>query len=127
LYSFTSEEKEIALLLNEGETSDNISSKLGISGEDCERKMNMVREKIVGMSASDMVFDAVAKEYILTSREVEVLRYLRTNTGNGQIGAELFISEDTVKSHVRNLFRKLTLERRTEVANWLEKYAVRTL
>jgi DNA-binding CsgD family transcriptional regulator len=43
----------------------------------------------------------------LTSREREVLEFLRTGATNAQIAAGLGVSEGTVKSHVRQLFRKL--------------------
>jgi two-component system nitrate/nitrite response regulator NarL len=43
----------------------------------------------------------------LTKREVEVLTGMSNGRSNSQIGAELFLSEDTVKTHARRLFRKL--------------------
>lgn len=43
----------------------------------------------------------------LTKRELEVLSGMSHGRSNAQIGAELFLSEDTVKTHARRLFRKL--------------------
>lgn len=43
----------------------------------------------------------------LTKREVEVLDGMSHGRSNAQIGADLFLSEDTVKTHARRLFRKL--------------------
>lgn len=43
----------------------------------------------------------------LTSREIQVLVGIANGLDNGEIGRALFLSEDTVKSHVRRLFRKL--------------------
>lgn len=43
----------------------------------------------------------------LTNREVQVLRWMSQGYNNAQIGRELFISEDTVKTHARRLYRKL--------------------
>ena len=43
----------------------------------------------------------------LTRREVQVLVGMSNGLSNAQIGAELFLSEDTVKTHARRLFRKL--------------------
>ncbi|MCV2395506.1 response regulator transcription factor [Actinotalea sp. M2MS4P-6] len=43
----------------------------------------------------------------LTRRELEVLAGMSHGRSNAQIGAELFLSEDTVKTHARRLFRKL--------------------
>lgn len=57
----------------------------------------------------------------LTNREVEVLGFLARGRSNRDIANELFISENTVKNHVRNIFEKLELHTRTEAA----LYAVR--
>jgi DNA-binding NarL/FixJ family response regulator len=43
----------------------------------------------------------------LTERELQVLRGMADGQSNAEIGRELFVSEDTVKSHARRLFRKL--------------------
>ncbi|MDO8105663.1 response regulator transcription factor [Isoptericola sp. b441] len=43
----------------------------------------------------------------LTRRELEVLSGMSHGRSNAQIGADLFLSEDTVKTHARRLFRKL--------------------
>ncbi|GIG39039.1 response regulator transcription factor [Cellulomonas phragmiteti] len=44
---------------------------------------------------------------VLTKREIEVLVGMSHGRSNAQIGQELFLSEDTVKTHARRLFRKL--------------------
>jgi two-component system NarL family response regulator len=50
----------------------------------------------------------------LTSRELEVLALLEQGGSNKEISARLFISETTVKSHLRNIFGKLNVLSRTE-------------
>jgi two-component system NarL family response regulator len=50
----------------------------------------------------------------LTSREIDVLKLLAKGRSNKEIGADLFISEATVKSHVRSMFTKLHVISRTE-------------
>ncbi|MEP6629442.1 MAG: response regulator transcription factor, partial [Lapillicoccus sp.] len=57
----------------------------------------------------------------LTQREVEVLKLVARGLGNRDIGQQLFISENTVKNHVRNILEKLQLHTRMEAA----MYAVR--
>ena len=52
----------------------------------------------------------------LTDREVEVLGLVARGLGNREIGRELFISENTVKNHVRNILEKLQLHTRMEAA-----------
>lgn len=43
----------------------------------------------------------------LTERELQVLQGMSRGRSNGEIGEELFLSEDTVKTHARRLFKKL--------------------
>ena len=57
----------------------------------------------------------------LTERELEVLKLVAKGMNNRDIGAELFISENTVKNHVRNILEKLHLHSRMEAV----VYAVR--
>jgi DNA-binding NarL/FixJ family response regulator len=52
----------------------------------------------------------------LTDREEEILKLLATGDSNREIGARLFISEQTVKNHVANIFRKLQVNDRTKAA-----------
>jgi DNA-binding NarL/FixJ family response regulator len=57
----------------------------------------------------------------LTERELEVLRLVAQGLNNKDIAKKLFISENTVKNHVRNLLEKLQLHSRMEAV----LYAVR--
>jgi len=50
----------------------------------------------------------------LTDRELTVLRYLQSTLSNGEIAAELFLSVNTVKTHVRNIYQKLGAPRRRD-------------
>ncbi|WP_262347610.1 response regulator [Nocardioides dongxiaopingii] len=57
----------------------------------------------------------------LTERELDVLRLVAQSHSNKEIAARLFISENTVKNHVRNMLEKLQLHSRMEAV----MYAVR--
>ena len=57
----------------------------------------------------------------LTDRELQVLRLVARGKSNKEIAKDLFISENTVKNHVRNILEKLQLHSRMEAV----MYAVR--
>jgi DNA-binding NarL/FixJ family response regulator len=58
---------------------------------------------------------------VLTARELEVLRLVARGMSNREVAAALFISDNTVKNHVRNILEKLHLHSRMEAV----MYAVR--
>ncbi|MEV6908401.1 response regulator transcription factor [Amycolatopsis sp. NPDC051071] len=50
----------------------------------------------------------------LTQRELQVLRGMSQGKSNGEIGRELYLAEDTVKTHARRLFSKLSVHDRAQ-------------
>ena len=54
----------------------------------------------------------------LTDRELEILRLVAQGYTNGRIARELWVTEQTVKFHLSNIYRKLGLANRTEAANY---------
>jgi DNA-binding CsgD family transcriptional regulator len=52
----------------------------------------------------------------LTHREIEVLKYLSTSKSIEQIGRTLHISKNTMKTHLRNIYRKLNVSDRNQAA-----------
>jgi DNA-binding CsgD family transcriptional regulator len=59
----------------------------------------------------------------LTARELEVARLIVDRRTNAEIAAELFLSPKTVETHVRNLFHKLNVSSRVDVARIVERAA----
>jgi DNA-binding NarL/FixJ family response regulator len=57
----------------------------------------------------------------LTERELEVLRLVAKGLNNRDVAKQLFISENTVKNHVRNILEKLQLHSRMEAVMYAVK------
>lgn len=55
------------------------------------------------------------QDHELSSRETEVLQLITEGASNGEISAKLFITENTVKFHVRNILKKTGCSNRTEL------------
>jgi DNA-binding NarL/FixJ family response regulator len=57
----------------------------------------------------------------LTKRELEIAGLVTDRMTNREIAAALFLSDKTIESHLRNLFMKLGVSSRTEVARTIER------
>jgi DNA-binding NarL/FixJ family response regulator len=62
----------------------------------------------------------------LTTRELAIVRAVAQGLPNRAIGKQLFVTEQTVKFHLTNVFRKLGLDNRTEVARWAHSHGLLT-
>jgi DNA-binding NarL/FixJ family response regulator len=71
------------------------------------KHLNAVRSPVAGTARNT-----------LSEREIEVVREIARGRTNQEIGAELFISLSTVKSHVSTIQTKLGLRNRVEIAAW---------
>ena len=83
---------------------------------DCIRRVH-AGETCVPVHLAMKLADRVSGE-TLSDREIDVLKLMALGRSNKEIGSALFISEGTVKSHVKSIFAKLNVISRTEaVAN----------
>jgi len=57
----------------------------------------------------------------LTERELQVARLVADRKTNPQIAAELFLSQKTVETHLRNIFRKVDVPSRVGLARAIER------
>ena len=85
-----------------------------LSGGVARRLLDRVRE----YGRFGGVPDSIAK--LLSAREVEVLLLLDEHLGTDEIAERLFISEHTVRSHVKNLLKKLGVSSRREALERLD-------
>ena len=79
---------------------------------DCIRKVNR-GETSIPQALVEKLAAGMSSE-TLTGRELGVLMLLARGKSNKEIGVNLFISETTVKGHLRNIFTKLNVLSRTE-------------
>jgi DNA-binding CsgD family transcriptional regulator len=72
-----------------------------------DRTVEMVRQLVQLVRPQ-----SVPDDLRLTARELEMLGYLAEGRSNGEIAKQCWVSENTVKFHLKNLFRKLRVRDR---------------
>jgi DNA-binding NarL/FixJ family response regulator len=60
----------------------------------------------------------------LTAREVEVLRLVAAGLSNAEIAARLFLSPNTVKAHVANIFGKIGAQNRASATEFALRHGI---
>ena len=80
------------------------------------RPVQRVEPPSLAESFPNVEWDAAADEPLqpLTARELDILRYLPTRLSNIDIGARLRISQNTVKTHLKDIYRKLRVSSRND-------------
>ena len=61
---------------------------------------------------------AAAEDSLLSGRELEVLRLVAAGATNSEIARKLWVTEQTVKFHLSNIYRKLDVGNRTEASRY---------
>jgi DNA-binding NarL/FixJ family response regulator len=74
--------------------------------------------KPAGSSQGSVPNPAAAEESVLSARELEVLRLVAAGSTNGEIARKLWVTEQTVKFHLSNIYRKLDVGNRTEASRY---------
>jgi NarL family two-component system response regulator LiaR len=60
----------------------------------------------------------------LTRRELEILRLVAEGHSNAQLARMLWVTEQTVKFHLSNIYRKLDVANRTEASRWAQRHGL---
>jgi len=60
----------------------------------------------------------------LTKRERQILRLAAEGHSNAELGEKLWVTEQTVKFHLSNIYRKLGVSNRTEAARWAQLHGL---
>lgn len=87
-----------------------------INGHGCGNTPDYVMvlvEKVV--ASHEPNFAKVQQDFNLSRRELEVLRKICAGLSNGAIADQLFISEHTVKDHIKNIMRKMKVSSRNGI------------
>jgi DNA-binding NarL/FixJ family response regulator len=72
--------------------------------------------QVIPRPASDPVGGSIARGHLLTRREAEVLPLLQQGRSNAQIALVMQVGVETVRTHARNIYRKLGVGSRRELA-----------
>jgi DNA-binding NarL/FixJ family response regulator len=73
-------------------------------------------------SAADGDEAEVPAAHGLTRRELEILQIVAEGYSNGQLAKMLWVTEQTVKFHLSNIYRKLEVANRTEASRWAQTH-----
>jgi DNA-binding CsgD family transcriptional regulator len=60
----------------------------------------------------------------LTRRELEILKLVAEGDSNAQLAKMLWVTEQTVKFHLSNIYRKLGVSNRTEASRWAQLHGL---
>ncbi|MBV9309457.1 MAG: response regulator transcription factor [Solirubrobacterales bacterium] len=68
---------------------------------------------------TEMLPEMAASENLpLTNREIEILQLVASGSTNGEVARKLWVTEQTVKFHLRNIYRKLDVANRTQASHF---------
>ena len=61
---------------------------------------------------------------LLTRREREILQLAAAGRSNAELARRLWVTEQTVKFHLSNVYRKLNVSNRTEASRWAQLHGL---
>lgn len=107
------EEGHVRLFVDAGRPAERL---LRLLSRECPTPYvnRLLREFRSGPYNSDTLFG-------LSERELEVVRYLPTPLSSAEIASQLFISMNTLKTHLRSIYRKLQVGSRSEANRHVER------
>jgi len=108
-------EKTIQMYLNEGSLIKELLKKLKkkFKASNSEEKIIYI-DKIINNFNSNFKHKSEKTNVFLKEREIEVLKLIQDGASNSEISEELFISINTVKTHILNIYGKLDVHSRTK-------------
>lgn len=89
-----------------------------------EREKIIEREVLVASPHAFVLNEKAIKETDLSGRELEVLQLIAGGLSNQEIADAMYVSVNTVKTHITNLFYKLEVSRRTQAVEKAKKLSI---
>lgn len=104
--------------LSKNSSASELSETIGkvLSGFDCFPD----KGKVETIKESSVFFDDFLKKYQLTKREVGIIQLICQGLSTKQIAEKLFLSEFTITTHRRNIFRKLDINNVTSLLKFAQ-------
>ena len=68
--------------------------------------------------------ESIEEAWGLTRRELEILTLVAEGHSNAQLARMLWVTEQTVKFHLSNIYRKLNVANRTEASRWAQLHGI---
>jgi DNA-binding NarL/FixJ family response regulator len=108
-------------ILKTASRADLIQAVSGAAAGSVPSRAGEMRRMVTAMAERAAPTDA---QLPLTPRETQVLRHVAMGLANKEIADALQISVETVKEHVQNLLRKISLHDRTQAAVWAIRHGI---
>jgi DNA-binding NarL/FixJ family response regulator len=123
ILSVFSEPEQIQLALRKGASGYIVKS---INPQDLPSAIRQAVEGTVyhPLGLPEQTEDTTAKAAGLTEREIVILKAVAKGLSNQAIGKELWVTEQTVKFHLTNIYRKLNVANRTEAARYAYQHGL---
>jgi DNA-binding NarL/FixJ family response regulator len=89
-----------------------------VEPRDLAAAIRQATERTIFRLVSTAPDEAVASDVHLSPKELTILRAVAAGTSNKELAKTLWVSEQTVKFHLTNIYRKLGVSNRTEAAHY---------
>lgn len=114
------------------ETIELFASRIPHSEHASHRRTGAFPKQLHTLKKIETVVDKTAhqcqlfrEEYGLSAREAEIVEQLARGNGASQIAEELFVSENTVRTHIRRVYAKTGVHKKQELLNLVQNTAAR--
>jgi|GEM_PF-193112 len=110
-------EEDILKDICHGMTSTEIADKLSVHSSEVKNQIKQIYKKVQAQTTTDKATKSINDLIILSSREKEILNWIKHGKSTWDISQILQISETTVKFHVSSIMKKLNAVSRTHAVS----------